>query len=87
MCKGNALLYVIMLGDKGININVQNNEGDSPLILCVKNGAKENIRIIQKLLEMNADSNIKNRKGDSFYSLMSEEAEKEKINCDSVKFV
>ena len=76
-----------MLGEKGININLQNNEGDSPLVLCVKNGAKENIRIIQKLLEMSADSNIKNRKGDSFYSLLSEEAEKEKIECNSVNFV
>jgi len=87
MCKGNALLYVIMLGDKGIDVNVKNNEGDSPLLLCVKNGAKENIRIIQKLLEMNADSNLKNRKGDSFYSLLSDEAEKEKIECNSVKFL
>ena len=76
-----------MLADKGININVQNNEGDTPLILCAKNGAKDNIRIIQKLLEINADSNVKNRKGDSFYSILSEEAEKEKFECNSVNFV
>jgi ankyrin repeat protein len=75
-----------MLGEKGININAQNKEGDTPLILCVKNGAKENIRIIQKLLEMNAESNIKNKKGESFYGLLNDEAEKEKFECSSVKF-
>lgn len=73
-----------MLYEKGIDINIQNNDGDSPLILSVKNGAKENIRIIQKLLEMKADANIKNKKGESFYSILSHEAEKEKFEYNSV---
>jgi ankyrin repeat protein len=84
LCKGNALLYVIMFGEKGMKINIQNNEGDPPLILCAKNGAKENIRIIQKLLELKADSNIKNKKGESFYSILNEEAKKENFECNSV---
>jgi ankyrin repeat protein len=74
-----------MLVEKGININVQNSEGDTPLILCAKNGGKENIRIIQKMLEMNADSNIKNNKEESFYSIMNDEAEKEKFEYNSVR--
>lgn len=76
-CKGNALLYTIMLGEKGCNVNIQNNSGDTPLIMCAKNGAKENIRIIQKLLEIKADPYIENFAGESFYSILSSEAEKQ----------
>jgi ankyrin repeat protein len=74
--KGNALLYVIMLTEKGIDVNIRNNDGDTALILAAKNGAKENIRLIQKLLESNSDSGILNNKGQSFFSVMGEEAKK-----------
>jgi ankyrin repeat protein len=83
-CKGNALLYVIMLRERGIDVNMKNNEGDTPLILCALNGAKENIRIIQKLMEMNADPKLKNNKGETFYSILSDEAVKEKFQYNSV---
>ncbi len=72
-----------MLGERGINVNIQNNEGDTPLILCAKGGARDNIKIIQKLLEFKADSIIKNKIGQSFYTILSEEAEKENFDCES----
>ncbi len=73
-----------MLAEKGINVNIQNKEGDTALILCAKNGSKENIRIIQKLLNFKADPNIENFKNESFYSIISLEAEKENFMCNSV---
>jgi ankyrin repeat protein len=65
-----------MLTERGSNINIRNRSGDTPLITCVKNGGKENIRIIQKLMEMKADPSIVNNEGESFYSILSNEAEK-----------
>lgn len=76
MCKGNALLYVIMLAERGIDVNLQNSEGDTALNLCAKNGAKDNIRIIQKLLEFKADPSICNYQGQSFYEILSQESER-----------
>lgn len=66
-----------MLGERGANLNIQNNNGDTPLILCAKNGGKDNIRIIQKLLELKADPNIKNKDNETFYSVLGLEALKE----------
>jgi ankyrin repeat protein len=72
-----------MLAEKGIDINNTNLDGDTCLHLCAQNGAKENIRIIQKLLELKADPNIKNLKGESFYSLLGNEGE-ERISSSGV---
>ena len=69
-----------MLAEKGVDLNKQNKDGDTPLNLCAITGAKENIRIIQKLLTLNADPNIKNKKGENFYSLLGTEAEKGNSN-------
>lgn len=77
MCKGNGLLYVIMLTERKIDLNLRNHSGDTALHTCVHTGAKENIRIIQKLLDYNADANILNNHGQSFYSLLGEEFEKQ----------
>jgi len=75
-----------MLCDRGINVNAVNKFGDSCLNLCVKNGARENIRIIQKLLfDFKADPKILNNNGENFYSLMAKEAINEKINLEDVK--
>jgi len=83
--KGNGLLYVIMLCDRGINVNAVNKHGDTCLNLCVKNGAKENVRILQKLLfDFNADPSIFNNDNENFYSLMSKEAHKEKMNLEEL---
>lgn len=81
-CKGNALLYIIMLAERGINLNMQNNQGDTALNICAKNGAKENIRLIQKLLEFKCDPNIPNNKSETFYTILSVESEKEKFEYD-----
>lgn len=51
-----------------------NNDCDTPLILAAKNGIKDNIRIVQKMLELKADPYIENKKGESFYSIVSQEA-------------
>lgn len=72
-----------MLCDRGINVNSENKDGDTCLNLCVKNGAKENVRIIQKLLfDFKADPNIFNNNNENFYSLMLKEAQKEKVNLE-----
>jgi ankyrin repeat protein len=84
LCKGNGLLYVIMLVEKGMDINSKNNEGDTSLHLCAQNGAKENIRIIQKLLEFKADPNITNSKGENFYSLLGHEMEEKFSNSEII---
>ncbi len=72
-----------MLCDRGINVNQVNKDGDTCLNLCVKNGARENVRIIQKLLfDFKADPNISNNDDENFYSLMAKEAQREKINLE-----
>lgn len=72
-----------MLCDRGVNVNAVNKDGDTCLNLCVKNGARENVRIIQKLLfDFKADPNIFNNNNENFYSLMAKEALKEKINLE-----
>ena len=73
-----------MLVDKGININEVNGDGDTALILVAKTGVKENIRIIQKLLELKCDASIENNKNQSFYSIVHEEALKANFEPDSV---
>ena len=73
-----------MLVERGVNINEVNNEGDTALILVAKSGVKENIRIVQKLLEMNCDATIENLKGESFYSMVHGEAVKSNFEADSV---
>jgi len=74
MCKGNAILYIILLADKGLNLNITNDDNDTALILAARNGIKDNIRIVQKMLELKADPFIENKKGESFYSIVSQEA-------------
>ena len=73
-----------MLAEKGMNVNIQNKDGDTALNLCAKNGAKENIRIIQKLLEFKSDPLIENNKEETFYTILSLESKKENYKIDSV---
>ncbi len=74
-----------MLCDRGINVNAVNHEGDTCLNLCVKNGAKENIRIIQKLLfDFKANPDISNIENENFYSLMEKEANRQNINLNEI---
>ena len=72
-----------MLAEKGININIQNRNGDTALNLCAKKGAKENIRIIQKLLEFKSNPLLENQNQENFYSILSVESKKEKNEINS----
>ncbi|MCQ2821024.1 MAG: hypothetical protein MJ252_27515, partial [archaeon] len=71
----------------GIDLNIKNNEGNTPIMDLIKNNiAKENVRLIKLLLESGAKTeNIYNKKGDSFYSLLGEEAEMLKFQFKNVK--
>jgi ankyrin repeat protein len=74
-----------MLCERGIDVNAKNKNGDTCLNICVKNGPKENTRIIQKLLfDFKVDPNITNNQNDNFFSLMKKHAEKENLNLDEV---
>ena len=63
-----------LLSEKGIDINMTNNDNDTALILAAKSGIKDNIRLVQKMIELKADPYIENKKGESFYSIVSQEA-------------
>ena len=79
--KGNSLLFSIMLIDRKINLNLQNNDGDTALMLVAKKNPKENVRLIKKLIDSGAKyKNIINFKCQSFLSLMGEAAVKDKYN-------
>ena len=72
-----------MLIDKGLNINLINNNGDTPIILLAKNGTKDNIRIIQKLIEYKPNLDIENNNKESFYSIINDEAIRENFKFES----
>jgi ankyrin repeat protein len=86
--KGNCILLSNMLIDRKIDLNMQNYNGDTPLMLIAKNNPKENVRLLRKLLSCGAEyKDIINYKGQSFLSLMGEFAIKnnfckEKINIE-----
>ena len=87
--KGNALLFSIMLIDRKINLNLQNNDGDTAIMLVAKKNPKENVRLIKKLIDSGAKyKNIINYKCQSFFSLMGEAAIKDKFNeeCGNNKY-
>ena len=88
-CKGNSLLYSSMLINKGINLNDINNEGNTPLMeLIINNIAKENVRLTLLLIEKGAiTEGIYNLKGQSFYSILGEEAEMNNIISQSDKSI
>ena len=70
-----------MLIDRKINLNLQNNNGDTPLMFVGKKNPKENVRLIKKLIDSGAKyKNIINYKCQSFLSLMGEAAIKDKFN-------
>lgn len=73
-----------MLVERGHNINDTNLEGDTALILISKSGVKDNIRVIQKLLELKCDAGIENNKNQSFYSIVHNEALKANFESTSV---
>ena len=75
LTKGNALLFTIMLSDKKVDLNVRNNEGNTPIMLVALNNPSQNVRLLQKLLSLNCIiDGIVNNKGQSFYSILGEDA-------------
>ena len=87
--KGNALLFSIMLIDRKIDLNIQNDDGDTALMLVAKKNPKENVRLLKKLLDSGAKyKHIINYKCQSFLSLMGEAAIKDKYNeeCNINKY-
>lgn len=68
------MFYAALLIEKGINVNIKNKEGNTALMLCASNNPKENVRIIQLLLNSKADADLINNEGDTFYSIMGKEA-------------
>ena len=75
LTKGNALLFTIMLSDKKVELNIRNNEGNTPIMLVALNNPSQNVRLLQKLLSLNCIiDGIVNNKGQSFYSILGEDA-------------
>ena len=75
LTKGNALLFTIMLSDKKVDLNIRNNEGNTPIMLVALNNPSQNVRLLQKLLSLNCIiEGIVNNKGQSFYSILGEDA-------------
>lgn len=68
------MLYIMMLSDKGLSVDTCNANGDTILLLAGKLSIKDNLRLIQKLLELKADPTRRNSKGECFNSVLSEEA-------------
>ena len=86
LTKGNALLFTIMLSDKNINLNIQNNDGNTPIMLVALNNPNENVRLLQKLLSLNPIiEGIVNNKGQSFYSILGEDAIKNHFGGKGIK--
>ena len=83
--KGNGLLFTLKLIEKKIDINYINNNGDSPIMLIAKNNPKENIRLLLLLLKNNANVNNINKEGQSFYSIMGEQAIKNHFGKNDIK--
>ena len=83
--KGNGLLFTLKLIEKKIDINYINNNGDSPIMLIAKNNPKENIRLLLLLLKNNANVNNINKEGQSFYSIMGEQAIKNHFGRNDIK--
>ena len=83
--KGNGLLFTLKLIEKKIDLNYINNNGDSPIMLIAKNNPKENIRLLLLLLKYNVNVNIINKEGQSFYSIMGEQAFKNHFGKNDIK--
>ena len=58
-----------MLNEKGLDIDTVNSNGDSILLLCAKDGIRQNIRNISKLLELGASKELKNKLNENFTNI------------------
>ena len=72
--KGNTILYVIILYEKGMNIDTRDKDNNTILILSALDGIKKNLRLIKKLIELGANQENKNNNNQSFNSLAYKEA-------------
>eukprot|EP01084_Bolivina_argentea_P105496 188919_1 len=67
------IIYVLIHYYKA-NVNARNEDGNTPLILCVIN---ENIERIKLLIDLGADINAQNNEGDTVLHIVCREKEKE----------
>lgn len=70
--KENATEAVTLLIQKGANVNSKNSDGFTPIMLAIE---KENISMIQKLLEAKADLNQVSYYGDTIFTLIENKPE------------
>jgi ankyrin repeat protein len=57
-----------MLHEKGLNINLLDKNNNNILLLAAKQGVKNNLRYVKKLIELGADPNLSNLNKENFYS-------------------
>lgn len=57
-----------MLYEKGLNINILDRNNNNILLLAAKQGVKNNLRYVKKLIELGADPNLCNLNNESFYT-------------------
>lgn len=63
-----------MLKDKGIDLNLQNANNDTVLILAAKGGIRANLRLINRLLDLGVNCSLKNLQGDDFLEIAKAQA-------------
>lgn len=66
----------VILRSRVVDVNIQNNQGETPLHLAIRAGDK---RMIEKLINKNADPKIKDDHGDDAFSLAKKLSVKLKI--------
>ncbi len=57
-----------MLNEKGLDINILDTNKNNILLLAAKQGVKNNLRYIKKLIELGANPNLSNLNNENFYS-------------------
>lgn len=57
-----------------MNINEKDIDNNTILLKVCKLGIKDNLRLIQKIIELGGDPNITNVDGDNYYSIIKNEA-------------
>jgi ankyrin repeat protein len=65
-----------MLIEKGVDVNCKDKQGNTALMVAAKKNPKENVRLIQMLIEKGGNVDDVNNEGDCFYSLLGKEAVK-----------
>lgn len=67
--KGNGSLYIRFLVDSGLELDDQDQDGNTPLMRAALRGIEKNYRVIKVLLELGASPNVQNKQSKCFTSL------------------